>query len=477
MVRGCRLIPTIGVFILLIVSIFAPGCDDPSVFEPADPKLPPSNQRIVSQAVFGNPNFTNYIDKLYDYGSSNFYFRGRIDDNYVAGKINRSGQILWTTQFSYYCRSLCVVPENSIGLSNAAIYAGWEDRNGDDRADACIDLVGVHGQMIDSLMIARKNISIWFNSISAIDSLNFIGVGGATVGVLYYPFLATFRIAADSSFVLKSTHILETIPNTYFTCVKSDPDEAAGNQFVCYVVAEEEAGGSVVAVDVLSLRGSSADLATIETTWTVRIPHELPMWASLDCLVLQDGFLYVQGAADVEKANTPSNGGYWDAGFVASISTSGALNWLTMIELSGHSEGFSGMHAVDGILYVVGEYDSYINTDTGRRFGYALISILDAHTGVEKYHLAFGSPDNSSYFGSIFVDGARAFCAGWTERVYLDGGYRAWFAEVKIDNLSGSAAAELRTINPTSSMGKEGSSDESGVYHLHDSVPPPGMLR
>ncbi|MFH1754683.1 MAG: hypothetical protein ABIA59_03170 [Candidatus Latescibacterota bacterium] len=150
---------------------------------------------------------------------------------------------------------------------------------------------------------------------------------------------------------------------------------------------------------------------------------------------------------------------------------------MTMIELSRYSEVFSGIHVTDNEIYAVGEYASYVQTESNRRFGYALISILDTHTGIEKYHLGFGSPDYSSYFGSTFVDGARAFCAGWRDRMYLDGGYRAWLAEVKIDSLAGSTKLELQRFGSLNCEDVKGGHDEIGNYHLHDSAPPPGMLR
>ncbi|MCK4775242.1 MAG: hypothetical protein KAT30_10670, partial [Candidatus Krumholzibacteria bacterium] len=33
------------------------------------------------------------------------------------------------------------------------------------------------------------------------------------------------------------------------------------------------------------------------------------------------------------------------------------------------------------------------------------------------------------------VEGSRAYCAGWTKAVEMDGVYQAWFAEISLDNL------------------------------------------
>jgi hypothetical protein len=76
------------------------------------------------------------------------------------------------------------------------------------------------------------------------------------------------------------------------------------------------------------------------------------------------------------------------------------------------------------------------------------VSIFDAMTGDEIYHIGLGTADYESAFYSLIVEGAQAYCCGMTNRYTIAGGYQAWFAEVSLDGLEGAPQSSLPVSLP-----------------------------
>ena len=158
-----------------------------------------------------------------------------------------------------------------------------------------------------------------------------------------------------------------------------------------------------------------------------------------------DGSIYVAGLGDVTKENEPESG-YWDAGYIGSVSTTGVLNWLHAVSLSKHSEGYLHLCVTSDALYAAGMYGRHKKTSTDNHYGLALVSVFDRMTGSEKYHLGFGGTDYYSGFYSIMVENSKAVCGGWTHYTKSDAGYQAWFAEIDLDGVGNVGASNLPDI-------------------------------
>ena len=441
----------VGWFLAFICVLVTFGCDDASIYEPVGPTLPISDQRIINQAL-GTPTMNSSIYTLYDDGNGGFYFTGYLNGDYCIGTIDRNGQHGWIETYENRPRSLYPLSENGIGLTEAVIAVGGIDTDGDDQSDeAYVHLIGSDGVIIDELIISRVDAEVWLNSVDAIGPLTFVAVGGSEIADVYYPFVTTFEINPDSTLEMNNELIFHDFADQYLRAVQVDADQVSGDDFLCYVSARQIApGAEAKSIAIHAMSGSTFDTGVFDFTWTVEIAHSahLDIWTSIDCLVLHDGTLYLAGSADVIKISDTSSG-YWDAGFVGSVSTSGNLNWINMISISTQSDNYQALYVTGDVLYAAGGYSSSYNSLSGFHYGLALLSMFDTGTGDEIYHLGFGSEEYRSGFNSLIVDGMRVFCGGYTNYSTSGGGFRSWFAEIGIDNVEGAARSGLPVLSTT----------------------------
>jgi len=441
---------TAGWFLAFICMLVTFGCEDASIYEPVGPTLPISDQRILGQAILGTPTMGSSIYSLYDDRSGGFYFTGIFDSESCIGIIDRNGQQEWIENFEERPRSLYPLSENGIGLTEAVIAVGGIDTDDDDLVDeAYALLIGSNGVVIDELIISRVDADVWLNSIDAIGPLTFVAVGGAAITDIYYPFVTTFKINPDSTLEMNNELIFHNFADQYLRAVQVDADQVSGDDFLCYVSARQIAPGSEAkSIAIHAMSGSTSDTGVFDFTWTVEIAQDLPLdiWTNTGSLVLHDGTLYLAGSADVIKEINPSSG-YWDAGFVGSVSTSGNLNWINMVRLSAQSENYHDLYVTNDVLYASGIFSSCYNSGTGIHYGLALLSMFDTGTGDEIYHLGFGSEEYRSGFNSLVVDGTSAFCGGYTNYSTSGGGFSSWFAEIGIDNPGGAARSGLPVLS------------------------------
>jgi hypothetical protein len=424
------------------------GCDDPSVYEPEGPTLPLSNERIISDAVLGAANLGSSIYALYEGDNGSVYFVGRIDDSYGIGNLTRQGALLWWNTMDPRARGLCPVPANNIGLVEGIVSVAAEDTSGDDQTDiGIVRLIGALGADIDELTISSTGAGIWLNSVAAVAPLEFVAVGGAAINDFNYPFIATFGINPDSTLFLKSSAIVDAALGQYFSSVLVDPNRVTGNAFVCYTVGRVPSNSlGVESIAIHALSGSTIDLTTHILEWTVDIERDEPfdLWMYIDAVKLHNGNIYFAGATDVEKEKNPATEGeYWDAGFIGSVSTNGDLNWWKIVSISKHSDDYYDIYVTDEALFASGRYDHYRKTSNDRMYGLAFLSIFDPFTGAEKYHLGLGSNEYDSGFNSTLISGTGAFCAGWTNQVISGEGYQAWFAEVGLEGVPNANFLEI----------------------------------
>lgn len=469
--KPSRLCRTGMILMVFAIGLGGLGCDDPSIYKPDDPVLPLSNQRIIGETVMGMATLNNSIYRLRESDGGSVYFSGRLDDSYLIGKTTRTGQIQWQKNMTPSAYSICPVPANNIGLTDGVLSVGALDSNADDRLDqATIRLTGVGGSEIDELIVERTDADVYLLSISAVKSLSFVVVGGAVIDNVLYPFVATFAIGADSMLTTGEEVIFLNIPGQDFLGVRVDPAKIAGDEFGCYVTARvlsNSAGAEAVAVHAFS--GSLVDSTAYSLEWSVDITPDrtLNSWGYINDLELYDGAIYFCGAADIEKESNPSNG-YWNAGFIGSVSVDGQVNWKRFVTLSKYGETYYGFYVTNEALYVSGVYSSYTTTSNKKRYGLALVSIFDRDSGQAKYHLGLGSKDYRSGFNTVLVEGTRAYCAGWTNNVVDDGGSQAWFVEVSLDNLPITNGAELQVLLPAEEVLEEETSNHKGSREVID---------
>jgi hypothetical protein len=430
---------------VVLVGIALPGCDDPSVYKPAESRLPISSQRILKQVLIGSSTSGSNISDLYDNTRGSFLFNGFINGGWAIGMIGRDCELEWALAVLEPPRYLCIVPPNAIGLADAFVSVGGIDADGDGSSEqGFIQLIGTNAQKLSEVIIEKADTEIWLNSVASIDALHFVAAGGARKNGVEHPYLITFDINADSTLAINNEMILEEIENQRISNVVSDPSKTTSIEFVCYLQAEEtDQSGNAVSVAIRAIRGPKAGGADFVTEWSVALKqnNNLPWYSSRGSFVLHDETLYIAGTGQDKKK--PLGDGYWSAGFIGSVSTSGSVNWFNMVSLSTHSDRYKGLFVTQNALYAVGEYNGYLTTGDNRVYGLALVSIFDPATGNEVYHLGLGNKEYSSSFSDLHVDGTKAYCAGYTNYQKANENSQGWFAEVKIDSLGTSATAEL----------------------------------
>ena len=435
---------------VVLFTVAMNGCGEPTVLESEGPELPVSTQRILAESILGNPTMNSSIYYLCDDGREGFYYGGVSDSEYYIGTLDRSGQQGWVEPIVKAARDLCPLPDNEIGLADAVISVGGieaDEKDGVVEAHVC--LMGSGGVIIDEVRISRTDTSMWFNSVDVIGPLSLVAVGGAEIADVVYPLVATFKINPDSTLIICNDIIFHDDADKWYSAVQVDRGLVSGEEYVCYVLAAQHSSEDAASIEILSMSGSTSGTEAYDLTWTTEITHDGPkdIWATTDALVLHGGTLYLAGSADVEKESNPSEG-YWDAGFVGSVSTSGVVNWITMVSISTHSENYRGLYVTDDALYAIGLYSEYYTSDKGLRHALAFLSIFETGMGDEVYHLGFGSEEYQSGFNSIFVDGSRAYCGGYTQYVTYGDGFQSWFAEVDIDNLDSADGSEYPAVKP-----------------------------
>jgi hypothetical protein len=439
---------SLAAFAVVLVGIALPGCDDPSVYEPAESQLPISKQRILNQVLIGNLAAGSNIYHLYDNTKGSFLFDGFINGGWAIGMIGRDCEPKWNLVMQDPPRYLCVVPPNTIGLADAFVIVGGIDTDSDGSFEkGFVQLIGANEQKLSNVPISKPDAEIWLNSVATIDALHFVAAGGARKNGIKHPYLITFAINADSTLAISKEMTFEEIENQTILTVVLDPSKTTSSEFVCYLQAEQsDQNGEAVSVAVHAVSGPKAGGADFVKEWSIALTQNdnLPWSCSRGSIMLHDETLYIAGSG--EDKNKPLNESYWSAGFVGSVSTSGALNWLKMTSLSKHDDNYRSLFVAQNVLYAVGAYNAHATTSDNRVYGLALLSIFDPATGDEVYHLGFGDKEYHSSFSSIFVDGAKAYCAGRTNYQKNGESAQGWFAEIKIDSLSTSATAELPEI-------------------------------
>ncbi|MEJ2721972.1 MAG: hypothetical protein P8181_12665, partial [bacterium] len=131
------------------------------------------------------------------------------------------------------------------------------------------------------------------------------------------------------------------------------------------------------------------------------------------------------------KTGPSGQDGRWSAGFIGSVSTTGVLNWLHVLNLSPYNDEYYNIRVTSDRLVASGVYGRHSSPDNRRR-GLALISQFDRATGAERYHLGFGGMDYSSGFNSMLLKDSQIVCVGWTNHSTPGDGFPAWFTEVDL---------------------------------------------
>jgi hypothetical protein len=390
------------------------GCVDRSVTAPelGDPS---GNQFIVNQRIFGQPDRKSSVWQIAMTSGSQFEIRGRVDDVPILGRLDTSGNEVWTGPEPNEIRDIRVLPGPVGTISSVTIGGGLDYAGGDQEHHRGYAIAyDPGGVTLDGQYFESDTASLWVNEM-AVESVtatqvNIIGVGGAYHDDKLYPYMTRFSFGADSMLVMRSAKILFELPGAFFDEIQID---GSGDIYT---------SGAISGKAVIWMLSASLNVG-----WGTEIPPNGGARSDIAELLLVGGNLYAAGEWSVGK-----EGQKWDAGLLASVALDGQVNWFRKVVLSEFSDRYEDCFT-DGIaIYAVGSLSSFRRVNTNRMYGFALLSKVSAQTGDVDYHLKFGDSDYASEFNSIEIIGQRAICVGSTNEALFDYGYQGWFAEVDL---------------------------------------------
>lgn len=436
-------LPRLFLLPLLIIGLLAVGCDDSTTPEETEndgpmvnDRTPNANSLITSQTVYGDPDMKSTFWHM-DGDAARGYSCTGTEDNLVGARlVSTAGMVQWEETIIYEPRS--VLSLDTDRFTGTVVVGGFDADQDDLKDQGALTLIDTGGSVVYEIFLDDPVYPLFFNTVEAVSDSLFLCLGGAEVDEVIYPILCSLLLDADGALHIIDHEVVTGLPSGWFLDLEIStvtdgplPGETTVEFFTSGVDEAESAGR----IRLNALRTTMHDLGGTEVLWTSFVVGYDGLDSFLSTghslALTPNGKLYVSGSSDVNKEPNPDNGGYWDAGLVACLSTSGTVEWINRIVLSTHSERYYDVIANSDGVYAIGRYSSYMKD--GAHFTLSLLSRFDLDTGTLDYHLAMGNPECSQSLYCMEIDGTTATAAGNTNR-FDDDSYQGWFVTVDLSS-------------------------------------------
>jgi hypothetical protein len=431
--------PTIVVLVVALLSWWI-GCEDttespadePNGEEYVNPNAPNANGLIIHQRLIGDADEQSALWEIIDSGDGGFYFRGLYQDHFGLGKLDQTGQPIWTSRSGYSVDDIIRMSDLSGDLGNSVLTVGGFDSDFDDDDDiGYVSLFSSTGTLIDELVLSNDTADVWLNAVAVSepsgDSYRCIAVGGTEIDRVLYPYIVRFTVSSDSTVRKTEEKVLADRPENSLRNIQIDRgqtpdvyymqgdeysmDTGYGDQFVCRLSDDLHISWGQ---DVVPQAGFAS-------------------WSYDGKGFLRSGDdLIMTCVTEVDKETNPTSGGFWDAGVVARLSTGGSVAWVKTIILSQYTERFYSCRLSDGVLYVAGRHSSFLKTASRDMLGNALLLKVDSETGDVLSAMSFGNEYYHSQFNDVLIRGTQAFAVGYTKYEVENGPYQGWFVVIDV---------------------------------------------
>lgn len=409
-----------------------PTTDQPD--QEVNPIKPNANQFILSQKISGDSTKGSSFYKIIDAGDGGFFFTGIDNSNYLIGKLDQFGNIIWKRRTIYRVFDICLIPDHSGQISNTLVAVGAFDSNNDGLVDEAKIIVcnGINGSLINEETVSSVDRGIWLNTLSLfshnVDSCEFIGFGGTRSSGIFYPWSLQFNIMSNGTISTKKDRVFTMLSWVVFSAAIKNTTASSPAYFV-----RGQGYLNDSTVTHMIVYGLSDSLTTV---WSKDIIHQSGFqtqgFIGRGITIVGENIIVV-GNTDIEKQSNPSSG-YWNAGLVASITKQGHVNWVKAVAITEYSEVYDDCFHDGNSLWVIGDCSTFIKMQSKRIFGYGLLSKIDPTTGNMLSNMSFGNEYYLAGFNSVVVRNNRAYCVGYTNYRVSNGGYQSWFAEVDVSN-------------------------------------------
>ncbi len=422
--------------LVIVVTVFLPACKEQSnepelSTEELNPDKPNANHLILAEAIGGDPAKSSTIYQIVESGDGGFYFHGSIDGYDVIGKFNQGGTVAWTRRQSVI-RTILRIPNGSGMLANAIVAVGY-DVISENQREAKVALLGSDGTPIAETVFRDSLKSVWFNGIALVASTSSVYefvAGGAfnlRTGWPFFPYAARFTISSSGTMTKGGEQFFTSMTGRLFSGLVSDT--LAGTRYL-FAAGNYRTSDTTIQYPFVTRLDDS-----LNVVWnTDVIPGgNLKSMQYVGPVGFSNGVLIIEGGVETDQKPLAANGGYWSNGFVAAIGLGGEVLWTKTIAVSQHSEVFYQNVINNGKLYAVGRSCSFVKASK-HWFGYGWLVKIDLATGTIEWKMQVGSDRYESGFSTVIVREGMAYCAGWTKRSDLAGGYQYWFAALDVSN-------------------------------------------
>lgn len=397
---------------------------------PTHPVPPNGNAMIINERTFGEKGSNTSMAGIVDDGQGGFFFHGQLNSKTVVGRLDSQGEILWTGDGVSRFTSIARVPVSGGSAGNALLVVGGDDLDNNGSPDVAVALLyDGNGIVTDRLEFQHDNGRTWFRSLAVAsvggNQFECVAVGGGNITSVEDPYIARFSIAGDT--LARGN---EAVFTDLAGMILSDVAFGDNSPSQMFYVAGTDFDSNAIRKNAFVIQLSEL----LEIQWFRNLVTAGIQKTGAHEVIFAGGKAYVGGDALKEK-----RGYLWTVGFLASVSTGGATNWVQVGAPSDYSDLYTDCFFKDGYLYIVGGYGRFIEIQSRLLFGYALLSKVDPVTGDVISNHTFGSAAHRSGFNDVIVSDGTAYCVGFKRYEQSGFGYQGWFAQV--DTLGSSGVA------------------------------------
>ena len=397
-------------------------------------------------------------------GLGNFFFRGRIDDKSVIGKIDTKGNTLWLKELNYIASSIKRLSAHNSQIENSLFVCGNTSSERKEGNKGFVSLYNTNGNLLSNKIVSEYEVII-FNSIiesghkrilksrDEISNYTFLAFGGAgSSSNDISPYLCYFFISpngeitqnpANNTTLKKKSYRFAEFMNSRFKRVikpiSSRINTGEGNNgkftpvFVASMIEKISSSSNTTSTKIIRL---SEHLEVDFDNHIYTFNNFITDWRTssvpatyIQSMAFDDDGIYVIGYKKTRagKSTPPSNGDLWHTGYVAKLNYQGNVEIQKTVLGSPVDDKFYNVEIEGDYLYLSGKASTYSTSESGGKyFGYGWLVKLDKSTFSVKNSILVGKETEHAVFyatnlqnGSLFLGGYNSKSSKQDEKAYF----------------------------------------------------------
>lgn len=376
--------------------------------ELVNPNLPTDNNIIDFQTTIGQADKSSSIFDMIASQDGNFFFRGNINNDEFVGKMNTNGDVIWKFLPNYNPRKIFINEDgNLLVISN-------RDKDNDGATDEVyLFLFDKNGGSPISQISWDNFENIRLNGIS-----ENIAVGRCQINGVIHPVVVEFSLNNNNILIKEDIHFYSNEVSHSFTDIKEE-----------FVMGSKIIGSFDDVESVATYAGKLTSNYALD--WFREIEIDNTFGTEPHDFLKVDNHLIICGQANIEEDQNPGGGGYWTAGFVASVSDNGTVEYAKLLNPSIKSDRLFSIFYHNNYVYTLGNHSGVFYTEEEKIFRNGWISKIVASTGDVISNKFIGNETYSTGLNTGIEINGKYYAGGFTEQTY-DGTYyysKGWLIE------------------------------------------------